>query len=181
MNEEVPDAHERILEIFESVREVPGAPFDAEHLVQYLIDNPDRRIELHDTFKGKRRFFRFMRTIEEEYTICFSLKDDELKSLGQWVDRVTYLRSTPKSSLTTIANRMKEPPPYIPALVVAVVFLIGVAFGWRLFSAYSLFLLVVPITVIIFLYRSHWQELRFYSDMKEKIMSRSGATQKQIG
>ena len=104
MNQETPNIRERLLAIFEVVRETPGAAFEAEHLVQYLIDNPERRIELHNTFKGKRRFFRFMRTIEEEYTICFSLKDNDLTSLEQWVDRVNYLCFTPKSSLTTIAT-----------------------------------------------------------------------------
>jgi hypothetical protein len=181
MNKEVPDVCDRILAIFESVREVPGTAYDAEYLVQYLIDNPERKIELHNTFKGKRRFSRFTRTLEEEYTICFSLKDDELTSLKQWVDRVTYLRSTPKSSLTTIANRMEERPPDLPALAIAVIFLPIVAIGWRLFGVSSLLLLALPITVIWLMYRSHWQELRFYSDMKEKIRSRTGATQKPIG
>ncbi len=179
MNQETPNIRERLLAIFEVVRETPGAAFEAEHLVQYLIDNPERRIELHNTFKGKRRFFRFMRTIEEEYTICFSLKDNDLTSLEQWVDRVNYLCSTPKSSLTTIANQLKEPPPVIPSLIVAVVFLIVVAFCWKLIAAYSLLLLVLPLAVIWFMYRSHRQELRFYSDMKERITNRGAATRNQ--
>ncbi len=174
MNEENPNVCERILAIFESVREVPEAAYDAEYLVQYLINNPERKIELHNTFKGKRRFNRFKRTIEGEYTICFSLKDDELASLRQWVDRVTYLRSTPKSSLTAIANRMKERPPDMLALAIAVVFFPVVAIGYRLFGVSGLLLLVLPVSVIWLMYRSHWQESRFYSDMKEKIRSRSG-------
>jgi hypothetical protein len=181
MKEEVPDVCDRILAIFESVREVPGAAYDTEFLVQYLIDNPERKIELHNTFKGKRRLSRFTRTLEEEFTICFSLKDDELTSLKQWVDRVTYLRSTPKSSLTTIANRMKERPPDMAALAISVIFLPIVAIGWRLFGVASLLLLALPIAGIWLMYRSHWQELGFYSDMKEKIRSRRGATQKPTG
>jgi hypothetical protein len=181
MNEESPNVCERILAIFESVREVPGAAYDAEYLVQYLINNPERKIELHNTFKGKRKFNRFMRTIEGEYTICFSLKDHELVSLRQWVDRVTYLRSTPKSSLATIANRMKDRPPDMLALAIAVVSFPVVAIGYRLFGVSILLVLVLPIAVTWLLYRSHWQELRFYSEMQEKIRSRSGTSQKPIG
>jgi hypothetical protein len=86
----------RLLSIFEQVRQSPRAPYEPERLLAFLTDPPaqeGRRVA--DTFAGRRRFVRFMNTIQLEFEICFTLDEwdrgfslEELTRLvnaGSWI------------------------------------------------------------------------------------------------
>ena len=159
----------RILEIFEATRESPGEPYEQDFLVQYLIKNPGRSVDIHNTFKGKRRLSNFRKMLESEYTVCFGIKDYYMKSLRQFEERIVYLRKTPKSSLTTINNHLKDRPPDALSIAVCFIPLPFVAISVKLFSGYGLCIIMLPVAIVFLLYRSHFKKLKFYRNLEAKI------------
>lgn len=67
-----------VVRTFEAVRQAPGAPYDPDRLPAYLTEPPEptgRRVS--DTFAGRRRFVKFMETLQLEFGICFTNEEWE--------------------------------------------------------------------------------------------------------
>jgi hypothetical protein len=77
----IPSANElrdAILDIFERVRQRPGAPYEPDRFLAFLTDPPPgkgRRVT--DTFAGRRRLVRFMNGVQLALGICFTLDEWE--------------------------------------------------------------------------------------------------------
>jgi hypothetical protein len=57
------DIRERLLEVFEAVRELPGSDFEPERFIHYLVANPKGTLNVHNSFKGKRYFVKFIQQL----------------------------------------------------------------------------------------------------------------------
>ena len=159
-----------VLEIFEICRETPGKAYDPKELIFHLVENPTGYGSIHNTFKGKRRLNRFLKEIELIYKIGFSLKDREsLKSLADVVDRITYLQKTPKSSLTSIQNTLRQRPPVNLAIAIFVVSLPIVGLSLKIFGILGLVFFIIPGALLITIFKIHRNEIRFYTDLKQQI------------
>ena len=64
----------RILEIYQDVREEPGTPYDDRHFLQGLVSGPKK---VDDTFHGKLRKIRFFDRVEREFAICLPHAEEE--------------------------------------------------------------------------------------------------------
>ena len=67
-----------ILGIFERARQSPNAPYEPERLLAFLTEPPAQKgRRVADTFAGRRRFVRFMNTVQLELRVCFTLDEWE--------------------------------------------------------------------------------------------------------
>lgn len=107
--------HEKVLQLFESHREAPGAPYDERHFLDFLLaDGANRGV--YNSFKGLRRFNAFWDEVQYEYAIYFSIKDrDANYSLERFVQRIEELIEKPNSSLAALRKPMKG---YVEGIVV---------------------------------------------------------------
>src|SRR5918993_4332462 len=106
----LPDIRNRLLSIFEQVRQSPDAPYDSERLLAFLTDPPapeGRRVA--DTFAGRRRFVRFMNTIQLESQICFTLEEwDRGFSLEELARLVAAKIAKPDQGLRLAKQRLDQ-------------------------------------------------------------------------
>ncbi len=99
---------DEVLESFEKNRKEPGTPFEEDHFIDYLIANPKYKGAIHNSFEGKRRFFKFWNQIQLDQGICFSFKDrDKNYSLAAFIERIKELQNNPKSSKAALRHQMK--------------------------------------------------------------------------
>lgn len=84
-----PAVRDRLLGVFEQVRQSPGAPYAPERLLAFLTEPPALKgNRVADTFAGRRRFVRFMKTLQLQAGICFTLAEWER---GFGLDELTEL------------------------------------------------------------------------------------------
>jgi hypothetical protein len=160
-----------LLAEFEGVRERPGSSFDPERFIHFLMANPDGKRNVHNSFKGKRYFVKFVERIESKFGVCFSNSDLEtIVGLSKMTDRVAYLQGTPKSSLTVIANRLRD--PFNPNIVIVIMLLslpIVYAF-YRLLSYVGLVSLGIPAFTIGLVFHLHHRHRIHYETLRQQIM-----------
>jgi hypothetical protein len=100
-----------------------------------LIQNSEGKRDIHKSFKGKQCFVRFIWAVEKKFGICFSNKDwDTIRDLSKLTERLTILMKTPRSTLTVINNRPKEPFSYTAPIMVAVFSLLIALICFRVFG-----------------------------------------------
>ncbi len=160
-----------LLAEFEEVRETPGAHFNPEKFIHFLIANPDGKRTVHNSFKGKRYFVRFIRCIETKFGVCFSNSDLEtIVGLSKMTERVAYLQSTPKSSLTVIANRLRD--PFNPNIVIVIVFLsLPIVYAlYKLLSYVGLISLGIPAFATALVVHLHRRDRIHYETLHQQIM-----------
>ena len=99
------DARTRLLTIFEESRQEPGAPFDEQRFLDYLVKQPSKPGRVRDSFAGHRRFVRFVRKVQTEFSVYFSMKDWETNyCLDRFLERIRYLRERPEGSIRSLKN-----------------------------------------------------------------------------
>ena len=100
---------DRIIVIFEAHRKEPGASYDPDHFLDYLLAQPKRKYAVYNSFTGLRRFNAFVDQVQLEYSVYLSQKDRESNyNLDRFVARILELRSSPRSSLASLRNYMKK-------------------------------------------------------------------------
>ncbi|QPK63947.1 hypothetical protein IVG45_02915 [Methylomonas sp. LL1] len=111
----MPNIREKVLQLYESHREEPGAPYDESHFLDFLLADGATK-SVYNSFKGLRRFNAFWDEVQYEYAIFFSIKDrDANYSLERFVQRVEELIEKPSSSLASLRKPMKG---YVEGIVV---------------------------------------------------------------
>jgi hypothetical protein len=156
---------------FEEVRETPGTPFNPERFIHFLMANPDGKRNVHNSFKGKRYFVEFIKRIETKFGVCFSNNDLEtIVGLSKVTERVAYLQGTPKSSLTVIANRLRE--PFNPNIVIVIMVLsLPIVYGfYKLLSYVGLVSLGIPAFAIALVVHLHRRDRIHYETLRQQIM-----------
>jgi hypothetical protein len=98
----------KIVELFERNRATPGAPYDEQHFLDFLLPAPRRPRAVYNSFRGLRRFNAFIDEVQLEFAICFSLKDrDANYPLPRFVDRVIELERSRRGSLVSLKNQAR--------------------------------------------------------------------------
>ena len=96
----------RILEVFESERNSPGLDFEGSRFMDFLTSPPKKNLK--NSFRGARKYFRFMDSIEYEFGICFSYADlDKTYSVNKLTKKV-IARIKKKKGNNMILKRRKE-------------------------------------------------------------------------
>ena len=109
---------EHIVAVFESHRKAPGTPYSEDHFLDYLLEHPEKKRAVYNSFSGLRRFNAFIDHVQMDYSICFSLKDrDANYSLDMFVARVVELRGSPRSSLASFKNQARAGLGWAPVFI----------------------------------------------------------------
>src|ERR1051326_2214707 len=101
------ELHTQILEIFLSSREQRDSPYEEENFMEFLILPSGR--SLRKSIKGNRYYWRFIRRIEEECTVCFpqSFYDKEWK-LSDFVSYVEKRKQKPGVDLRMAIDNLES-------------------------------------------------------------------------
>jgi hypothetical protein len=148
----------RIIDAFERHREAPGAVYDEEHFLDFLMENPKAKGAIRNSFGGLRRFNAFINDIQYEYGVCFSLADRDFDhSIDTFVERIKKLQKSRQGSLRSLRNQERAGAGWA-ALIIADVLLLGMAFNLRsMVLAGGFFIAAVVITTafVVFVRREN--------------------------
>lgn len=108
------EIEEKILKIFNEKREKPNTSFDESHFLDYLTFPPKNKGQIKNSFKGVRRFYRFMDSLELEFSICFTLSDldNPYYSTTQLTKKVQERINKRKGNLIIIKQRISDKDKY---------------------------------------------------------------------
>jgi hypothetical protein len=100
----------RVLALFEKHRSEPGSPYDESHFLDYLTANPEgKRAKTANSFRALRRYRAFIRDVQEEFAICFSLRDrDAGCSVDKFVEKVEARTYSLRASLAAVRFQRKS-------------------------------------------------------------------------
>lgn len=146
---------QRILELFEKHRASPGAEFREEHFLDFLLANPSGKGAVHNSFRGLRRFNRFINEVQYEFGVCFSLTDFESTySVDRLVERITELQRSRRGSLQSLKNQGRAGAGWGVVVVVDFVILAFAAVGMHrnLWIAIPLVVIAIAVTLAFFVF-----------------------------
>lgn len=104
-----PTIRDEVLALFEKHRKTPGAPFDDEHFLDYLLKVPNQTRAVYNSFSGLRRFNAFIDEVQLHFSVYFSVEDrDANYSLSKFIQRVEFLQTSRRSSLASLRNQLKR-------------------------------------------------------------------------
>ena len=99
-----------VLRLFEAARARPGEHYDGDRFLAYLTQPPaptGRRVA--DTFEGRRRFVRFMDSVQLELGVCFSNEEWERGfTLNDFMQRLEAKIAKPEAALRLARQRLQQ-------------------------------------------------------------------------
>ena len=99
---------DRVVELFEKHRATPGAPYEGDHFLDFLLAEPKGKRAVYNSFRGLRRFNAFLDEVQYEFAVCFSLEDRETSyPLEKFVARVLELQESHRGSLKSLDHQAR--------------------------------------------------------------------------
>jgi hypothetical protein len=162
----------KVLELFERHRATPGAPYDEQHFLDFLLPNPGQPRAVYDSFRGLRRFNAFIDDVQLEFAICFSLKDrDANYSLPKFVDRAIELERSRRGSLVSLKNQTRAGAGWQVAIFAN--FLLVIIGIWLRTEPWAMAtLLVLAVSLNAALVRFAQKERAYLARLQHRIESR---------
>ena len=159
----------RMLEIFENHREQPGAPFDDDHFLDFLISEPKYVGAVKNSFKGLRRFNKFIDDVQFDFGVCFSVKDRESSmSVDKFADRIEKLMCSRSGSLRSLKNQERGGTGWtFPALFWLI--LVSIAIGVRDIWWLSILLIAVALVITGFFINFSRSETQYRRRLRSRI------------
>tara|TARA_R110002049_G_C8905369_1_gene541953 strand:- start:199 stop:705 length:507 start_codon:yes stop_codon:yes gene_type:complete len=97
----------RILEVFESERNSPGLDFEESRFMDFLTSPPKKNLK--NSFRGVRKYYRFMDSVEYKFGICFSYADlDKTYSVDKLTKKVIARIKKGKGNNMILKRRKEE-------------------------------------------------------------------------
>lgn len=104
------EIRDTVTRLFEEARQVKGAPYEPDCFLAYITTPPapqSRRSA--DTFRGRRRFVRFMNSVQLALGICFTNEEWERPyRLEEFVLLAAIKASRPGPALRLAEKRLRE-------------------------------------------------------------------------
>jgi hypothetical protein len=170
----VSDLREKTIALFERHRETPGAPFDAEHFLDFLLDSPKANRAVYNSFSGLRRFNAFIDELQLTFAVCLSRQDrDANYSLDRFVARLEQLQRSPRGSLASIGNQSKGGVDVNVLIVGNVVFLVAMA-GLRSHAWGVLAIIALDAAFNVWYLRFYLRGRRYLAKLHQRIVSEKG-------
>jgi acyl carrier protein len=115
-----------ILKIFHEERQKTNAYFSESHFLDFLSFPPHQKNTLKNTFRGVRRYYRFMNKLELEFGICFSLSDvDKYYSIDSITKKVIERINKRRGNLMILKQRNEQKERYgFEIIMIILLFLI---------------------------------------------------------
>ncbi len=134
-----------IVEIFNSVRNNPNKSFEESNFMDFLVYPPNSNVK--NSFKGAKKYYRFMDKIELEFGICFKISDlDRYYSIDQLTDKVIERINKRRGNLIILKMRNEEKDTYTFEIILIMI-LAGI-FYWQGINWISLLVtLIVTATI----------------------------------
>ena len=147
------DIEKRVLKVFASCRKDANAPFDVAHFMDFLVSPPAEKFQIRNSFRGAKKHGNFLRKIELEFGICFTLSDyDTMFSLAEFVQKISERIAKKKGNIAIIKERMQEKDYFIFEIVMLLI--LGVLYYF--FGLHWLVILVsFPILFAVYWVFSH--------------------------
>jgi hypothetical protein len=173
------EIREVIVRLFEAAREAKGAPYEPERLLAYLTAPPaptGRRAV--DSFAARRRFVRFMDSLQLELGICFTLGEWERGfGLEDLVRAAEKKLSAPARQLRLAEKRLRGArgrlvaEPINAGLAMAALLALPAAYGGRAVRGLLTLLWVAGIALAI---KVSAGQYRYAQRLVARIASRAG-------
>ncbi len=126
------DVRDRILVLFNKERQTPNADFDKSHFLDFLSSPPHSKDTIKNSFRGVRRYYRFMDSLELEFGICFSLSDlDRYYSVDSLTKKVLQRIDKSRGNLMILKQRSEQKETYrieilLTAILISTYFWLGI-------------------------------------------------------
>jgi hypothetical protein len=161
---------DKLLELFKIERQNPHAEFEESHFLDYLIYPESKYHSIKNSFKGTKKYYRFLDRIEFEFGICFPLRDhDNNYSVDGLVKKVQERMNKGKGNLMILKERNKYRERYVPEIILILV-LIGLYF-WLGIHWFSLLQTILVAFVFRWLISSRIHNYRHKKRMTAKILT----------
>lgn len=127
----------KILEIFTKERQRPDLDFDESNFMDFLTYPAHQRDTIKNSFRGVRKYYRFMNKLELEFAICFRLSElDTYYSVDSLTKKVIERIETRQGNLIIIRQRLEEKETYyIEIILIILLFALYTFWGINLVSA----------------------------------------------
>jgi len=116
---------ETILKIFKEEKQKPDADFSESHFLDFLTFPAHSKNTIKNSFKGVRRYYRFMDKLELEFGICFSLPDlDKYYSIDSITKKVTERINKRRGNLMILKRRNEEKEKYSFEIILTIILIV---------------------------------------------------------
>ena len=159
----------KILEIFNSERSNYSAEFDESHFMDFLTNPAHEKNTIKNSFKGVRKYYRFMDKLELEFGICFSLSDlDNYYSVDKLAKKVLERIKKGKGNKMILQRRNEEKEKYIFESILLII-LAGL-FYWQGINWISIIATIIFGIVIYWILSSKIYNIGHIKKMNERLM-----------
>lgn len=118
--------------------------YNESHFMDFLTSPPHEKNTLKNSFRGVRKYYRFLDKIELEFGICFRISDlDTYYSLGKLTKKVIERINKPKGNLKIIRSRLNEKNFYFEFIILFLILSIVFFFRFHIISIIINLLLVL--------------------------------------
>ncbi len=161
--------HAKVTELFEKHRATPGASYDEDHFIDFLLAEPKAVGAVQNSFRGLRRYNAFLDDVQYEFAVCFSLADREANySLDKFAGRVVQLQSSHRGSLRSLGNQNRAGAGCGPILLANLILMLCAAWlrgvPWAVSG-------IVALTVVLnawFLWFA-WRNRKYLHELRVRI------------
>lgn len=115
----------KILEIFTKERQRPDLDFDESNFMDFLTFPAHQRDTIKNSFRGVRKYYRFMNKLELEFAICFRLSElDTYYSVDSLTKKVIERIETRQGNLIILKKRFEEKETYYVEIILIIILLV---------------------------------------------------------
>ncbi|MDY8137272.1 hypothetical protein [Aquimarina sp. 2201CG5-10] len=157
-----------ILEIFKSERSNPSADFNESHFMDFLTHPAHKKNTIKNSFRGVRKYYRFMDKLELKFGICFSYSDlDKYYSIDKLTKKVLERIKKGKGNKMILQRRNEEKEKYIFEIILLII-LIGV-FYWQGISWISILAAIIFGGIIYWIVSSKLYSKKHIKEMNKRL------------
>ena len=118
------EVRDRILVLFNKERQTPNADFNESHFLDFLTRPPHSKDTIKNSFKGVKRYYRFMDSLELEFSICFKLSElDRYYSVDSLTKKVLERINKGRGNLMILKMRNEQKETYWIEIVLTAILL----------------------------------------------------------
>lgn len=160
-----------ILELFQKARQRPDTNFELSHFLDFLTHPPHKKNSIKNTFKGVKRYYRFMDMLELEFGICFKLSDlDRYYSVDALTKKVLERMQKANGNKMVLKQRKERKQNHVIDVVLLLVLAVFYAYWgihWLPLAATALF-----VSVFYWLYSSRSYEKRHIKKLESRLLGK---------
>lgn len=161
---------EKILEIFKEERQRPDLEFEESHFLDFLTFPAHSKNNIKNSFKGVKKYYRFMNRLELEFSICFTFPDlDKTYSIDKITKKVIERIGKRRGNIMIIKQRINQKETYY--IEIFLITLLTIAYTFWGITLISVILTLAFGFAIYWILESKINSKRHNQKLKVKIMN----------